>query len=925
VNGNPTTYLISDNLGTRAGNNLFHSFGAFNIGTGESATFTGPAGIQNVIGRVTGGTPSSIDGTIRSTIDGANLFLLNPSGVLFGPNAGLDVKGSFHVSTADYLKFSDGQVFYANPASTSVLSVAAPEAFGFLAPTPAGISGNKAYLSVPEGQTLSVVGGELTFQGYPVSTDPSAANFVFYLPGVLSAPGGKVNLASLSSPGEVRLADLDTGGAKLGNISFTDGAKISVIDFTSAGVPLAAGTVVIRGGQILLKDGGLDAYGDPGGVVDIRGNALHLDDYYLYAASFGATDHPGTAFNIQLSDQLLMTHSSLIDSSNYGPGRGGDIRIAAPTLYLGDETLDDRSYTGSALGFFGYISATNTGSGNGGQIAINTQNATLRNGFMLTTATYADGSAGNITLSAADTLQLRDCGVIGSIAVGAGRGGDVNVAAKNVLISSANQGAVMAVDPNFLVTGISAQTGAASSGGTLKVDAGEIQILDGGKITTLLMGSGHGADIDINTGKLTVSGSVNVPGVDYFLSSVDARLAGPDATGTGGNVSIKADTLNVTEAGSIRTALDGAPSPGQAGNVTINAGEINIASRGGISADSFKNQSSGDSGNLTLTTGTLSITGAAGTPRPAGIDFDFTGLSTTTNAGRGGTIKVTASGDVLLSAGGGINADTQGTGSGGAVNIQASNLVVAGQSTVTAATSAAGPAGDITISAGSVWVQQAGTISTQSSGAGRGGSVELHAATVELSDNGKISSTSTGSGNAGNIGITTDQSLVLRDASITTAADQADGGNITITTGNMLKMIDSKITASVGGGPQTTGGNIRIDPDFVVLKNSRIVANAFEGRGGNISIVADTFLADPSSVVDASSALGINGTVDIQAPISDLSGLLSPLNTDFVSAAALLKERCMARIREGKYSSFIVGGRDGLPVAPGNPLPALAQ
>src|SRR6516165_7056144 len=90
VNGNPTTYLISDNLGTRAGNNLFHSFGAFNIGTGESATFTGPAGIQNVIGRVTGGTPSSIDGTIRSTIDGANLFLLNPSGVLFGPNAGLD-------------------------------------------------------------------------------------------------------------------------------------------------------------------------------------------------------------------------------------------------------------------------------------------------------------------------------------------------------------------------------------------------------------------------------------------------------------------------------------------------------------------------------------------------------------------------------------------------------------------------------------------------------------------------------------------------------------------------------------------------------------------------------------------------------------------------------------------------------------------
>src|SRR5215813_10927970 len=106
-------YAIPDSVGQIRGPNLFHSFGQFNLSRGESATFTGPNTIANIIGRVTGGSPSSIDGTIRSQIPGANLYLLNPSGVLFGPNASLDVQGSFHVSTADYLKMADGAQFHA--------------------------------------------------------------------------------------------------------------------------------------------------------------------------------------------------------------------------------------------------------------------------------------------------------------------------------------------------------------------------------------------------------------------------------------------------------------------------------------------------------------------------------------------------------------------------------------------------------------------------------------------------------------------------------------------------------------------------------------------------------------------------------------------------------------------------------------------
>ncbi|MBI3988957.1 MAG: filamentous hemagglutinin N-terminal domain-containing protein, partial [candidate division NC10 bacterium] len=115
--------------------------------------------IANILSRVTGGEPSAIDGLLRSTIPGANLFLLNPAGVLFGPNASLDVSGSFHVSTADYLRLADGGIFQATLAQGSVLTAAPPAAFGFLSGNPAGIAIQGSRLEVPHGKTLSVVGG----------------------------------------------------------------------------------------------------------------------------------------------------------------------------------------------------------------------------------------------------------------------------------------------------------------------------------------------------------------------------------------------------------------------------------------------------------------------------------------------------------------------------------------------------------------------------------------------------------------------------------------------------------------------------------------------------------------------------------------------------------------------------------------------
>src|SRR5262245_1918109 len=145
-------YTIRD--GRRPGNgpNLFHSFDRFSVGTGDTAAFTGPTGITNILSRVTGGQRSEIDGRIRSEIPGANLYMLNPSGIMFGPNASLNISGSFHVSTADYLRFADGAKFYADLGQASRLTVAEPAAFGFLGSTPAAITIQGSTLRVPDGE-----------------------------------------------------------------------------------------------------------------------------------------------------------------------------------------------------------------------------------------------------------------------------------------------------------------------------------------------------------------------------------------------------------------------------------------------------------------------------------------------------------------------------------------------------------------------------------------------------------------------------------------------------------------------------------------------------------------------------------------------------------------------------------------------------
>lgn len=236
--------------GTRpgGGGNLFHSFGDFGVPTNNVANFLNDSGLptSNILSRVTGGNSSNILGTIQTEGFGnANLFLMNPAGIVFGPNASLNVGGSTHFTTADYLRLSDGVQFTALPSpQDALLSVAPVAAFGFLDSNPASITVQENIenvLTVSDAQTLSLVGGDITIG--------RGAN----------APAGQIVLASVASPGEMLIGTYDSAPhineqtfTTMGNITLSEGVALNVSED-------AAGSVIIRGGQLMMTNATISA------------------------------------------------------------------------------------------------------------------------------------------------------------------------------------------------------------------------------------------------------------------------------------------------------------------------------------------------------------------------------------------------------------------------------------------------------------------------------------------------------------------------------------------------------------------------------------------------------------------------------------------------------------------------------------------
>ncbi len=329
VTSDGTSHTIAG--GTIHGSNLFHSFDRFDVGTGDTAHFIGPGHIDHILSRVTGGSRSMIDGTIHSEIPGADLFLLNPSGVLFGPHAFLVVQGSFHVSTADVVQFSDGGRLVADRSAESILSVANPVAFGFLKDNPQGIRIDGSDLRVPTGQTLSIIGGDIDMNGRVVEVGNLSR-------GGLSARDGQILITSVTSRGEVALSSNGLRSSHEMENAVTNGAiTLSDVRLTVSGQ--GSGMIRIRGGNILLEDnshltanaGGREP-GVPGGITIDATDTVTLIEHSSIQ-SIAGTNNTGnitvTARNIVLGEG-----SSISNLTAFRSGDAGNITIRASDIIL---------------------------------------------------------------------------------------------------------------------------------------------------------------------------------------------------------------------------------------------------------------------------------------------------------------------------------------------------------------------------------------------------------------------------------------------------------------------------------------------------------------------------------------------------------------------------------------------------------------
>jgi large exoprotein involved in heme utilization and adhesion len=305
-------------------------------------------------------------------------------------------------------------------------------------------------------------------------------------------------------------------------------------------------------------------------------------------------------------------------------------------------------------------------------------------------------------------------------------------------------------------------------------------------------------------------------------------------------------------------------------------------------------------------------------------------------AGNSGSVSIAAGNAITVADPGSIvSTTTFGDGAGGSVTLTAGQVNIQNGGQVESQsggtlggvlTVGAGDAGTVTINAtgaNTLTISGTGsTVSTTTLGAGDGGDVILTSAgDVRIQDGGSVTADSLGgAGFTGTINITAGNSIIMGNGAISTRAVTSDGGNIKLTAPNIVQLEGSQITTSVESGVGG-GGNINIDPQFVIVNNSSIIANAFGGPGGNITIIADNFLSSVTSVIEASSALSTPGVIEVRSPENNVENNIAQLPAAFIDASALLRGLCTAR-RTGAPSSFVVAGRGGVPVDVDGYLPS---
>lgn len=628
----PSTVIPNGNTsviegGTAAGGNLFHSFEEFSLPTGAEAFFNNALTVDNIITRVTGGQLSNIDGLLRAN-GGANLFLLNPSGIVFGPNASLDIGGSFVGTTADRLNFEDGSFFSATETQAQpLLTINVPVGVQW-GPSPGGIvnqsvaqdtSGATVGLSVRDGRTLALMGGEVNLQG-----------------GYLTAPSGRVELGGVGENSLVGIA-ADARGFAFGysqangfqDVELSSGALVSAIGSSGGEIGVRAKAFrVLPGSRIYTLNTGEET---GGGIevtasesVELVGSGnLAVDTVTLNESDFG---NP-----LELPTGLY--------SVNSGTGAGGDIEINAPRLTAREST--------------GVYTVT-SGAGRGGNFAIDAPSSVeLSASFLVATTTLNSiGDAGNFTLNAG-TLLLQEVAGISTNTSGAGRGGVLTINASesielvgtNLLVTQFSDGTPLVTN-----TGLFAGTLGSGDAGELRLSAKRLTVRGGAVLLVTSVGTGRPGNATI-TATEAVELIGKSPGEFASDSSILAGAFNPAATDTGGgNVTLRTRNLTIRDGAEISSI---STPPGTGGSIEVVAEEILLDGEGIIEAET----SFGEGGNILLQARDIrlrdnsEITVTAGSAEnPVGLPPDVAAFFTAqvTGAGDGGNVIISTDNLVAL-------------------------------------------------------------------------------------------------------------------------------------------------------------------------------------------------------------------------------------------------------------------------------------
>ncbi len=596
LNGSLTT--ISE--GTQVGKILFHSFAQFSVNNGSTVNFNNLSDIQNIISRVTGSSISNIDGTIK-TEGGANLFLINPNGIVFGPNASLNIGGSFIASTASSINFADGTSFSATaPQTTPLLIVSVPNGLQF--GENVGEIRNQsrasnssfepvAGLQVQPSKTLALIGGNVILDGRSLTAPDGRIEL-----GGLAASGTvglnlEDNNLRLSYPAGVERADVSLANALVDVAARGEGSivinarnlDISSVSTLKAGIGIGLEPVSDQLGDITLdatenititksfisNQWYLGALGGTSGNILIKAGSLSLNEGNVSTNPFDPFGVGGAGGNvlIDVRDQFTLTNQSKIFTETFGLGNSGDILIKTGSLSL----------TG-----FSQLRASTFGQGNAGRVSVQADNSVdLDQSSSISTVAEPTeinpvvGNGGEISIQA-ESLSLKNGSRLSTSTAGGGRAGDITLKVSDLVnLDGSNSGLFATTEKN--------STG---DGGNIFIDPKQVIIRDGAEVNVSSQGSGDAGDIEViagsvlldDKGKLTASsasgngGNIKLQDLNLLLLRDQSQIStnASRGSGNGGDINIDTDVLvGVANSDITATAIEG-----RGGNIQINTQEI---------------------------------------------------------------------------------------------------------------------------------------------------------------------------------------------------------------------------------------------------------------------------------------------------------------------------------------------------------------